>query len=62
LRGDKTGVIEACIPAGFDLDLESLAKLSGNEKATMVNAKELFVLTGQRLAVAKARHIIDIIS
>jgi Cys-tRNA(Pro)/Cys-tRNA(Cys) deacylase len=46
LRGDKTGVIEACIPAGFDLDLESLAKLSENEKVAMVNAKELFVLTG----------------
>jgi Cys-tRNA(Pro)/Cys-tRNA(Cys) deacylase len=46
LRGDKTGVIEACIPAGFDLDVESLARLSGNEKVAMVNSKELFVLTG----------------
>ena len=46
LRGDKTGILEACIPAGFDLDLEALAKLSGNEKVAMVNQKELFVLTG----------------
>ncbi|MDR0764196.1 MAG: aminoacyl-tRNA deacylase [Synergistaceae bacterium] len=46
LRGDKTGVLEACIPAGFDLDTEALARLSGNGKVTMVNKNELFVLTG----------------
>jgi Cys-tRNA(Pro)/Cys-tRNA(Cys) deacylase len=46
LRGDKTGVLEACIPAGCDLDTEALAGLSGNEKVVMVNQKELFVLTG----------------
>jgi Cys-tRNA(Pro)/Cys-tRNA(Cys) deacylase len=46
LRGDKTGVLEACIPAGFDLDIETLARLSGNDKVSMVNQKELFVLTG----------------
>jgi len=46
LRGDATGILEACIPAGFDLDTEALARLSGNEKVAMVNQKELFVLTG----------------
>jgi Cys-tRNA(Pro)/Cys-tRNA(Cys) deacylase len=46
LRGDKTGVLEACIPAGFDLDTEVLAQLSGNGKVAMVNKNELFVLTG----------------
>jgi Cys-tRNA(Pro)/Cys-tRNA(Cys) deacylase len=46
LRGDKTGVIEACIPAGHELDTEALARLSGDEKVAMVNPNELFVLTG----------------
>jgi Cys-tRNA(Pro)/Cys-tRNA(Cys) deacylase len=46
LRGDKTGMLEACIPAGFELDIESLASLSGNEKVSMVNPNELFLLTG----------------
>ena len=46
LRGNKTGVMEACIPAGFDLYTEALARLSGNDKVAMVNKNELFVLTG----------------
>ena len=46
LRGDKTGVMEACLPAGFELDLKALAALSGNKSAAMVNVKELRSLTG----------------
>jgi Cys-tRNA(Pro)/Cys-tRNA(Cys) deacylase len=46
LRGDRTGVLEACIPAGFELDLKQLAVLSGNKSVAMVPMKELTALTG----------------
>ncbi|MDR3165597.1 MAG: Cys-tRNA(Pro) deacylase [Synergistaceae bacterium] len=46
LRGNNTGVIEACIPSGCELDIEALARVSGNDKVAMVNQKELFLLTG----------------
>ncbi|MDR2780793.1 MAG: aminoacyl-tRNA deacylase [Synergistaceae bacterium] len=46
LRGDRTGVLEACIPAGFELDLKQLATLSGNNNVAMVPLKELTALTG----------------
>ena len=46
LRGDKTGVLEACIPAGFEIDLKALAEISGNKRVEMVNLKELTALTG----------------
>jgi Cys-tRNA(Pro)/Cys-tRNA(Cys) deacylase len=46
LRGDKTGVMEACIPAGMELDVKALAALSGNKSAAMVHVKELRGLTG----------------
>jgi Cys-tRNA(Pro)/Cys-tRNA(Cys) deacylase len=46
LRGDKTGVIEACVPAGLELDLKVLAALSGNKSVAMVSVKELRPLTG----------------
>ena len=46
LRGDKTGILEACIPAGYELDIGALAELSGNGQVAMVNQKELFILTG----------------
>jgi Cys-tRNA(Pro)/Cys-tRNA(Cys) deacylase len=46
LRGDRTGVLEACIPAGFELDLKQLALLSGNKNVAMVPLKELTALTG----------------
>lgn len=45
-RGDKTGVIEACIPADAELDLKALAKVSGNKQVAMVPLKEVFPLTG----------------
>ncbi|MDR1137794.1 MAG: Cys-tRNA(Pro) deacylase [Synergistaceae bacterium] len=46
LRGDKTGVLEACVPAGSELDLKQLAVLSGNKNVAMVSLKELTALTG----------------
>ena len=46
LRGDKTGIMEACVPAGLELDLKALAALSGNKSVAMVNVKELRALTG----------------
>ena len=45
-RGDKTGVILACLPAGKELDFKALAAASGNKKTEMVHLKELTALTG----------------
>jgi Cys-tRNA(Pro)/Cys-tRNA(Cys) deacylase len=45
-RGDKTGVMEACIPAGAELDLKALSAASGNKSAALVALKELQPLTG----------------
>ncbi|MBO9129168.1 Cys-tRNA(Pro) deacylase [Bacillus sp. 165] len=46
LRGDKTGVIMACIPADKELDLKALAAVSKNKKVEMVPVKEIQGLTG----------------
>lgn len=45
-RGDKTGVIMACIPGSDELDLKALAAASGNKKVEMVALKEVQPLTG----------------
>ena len=45
-RGDKTGVLLACIPAGTELDLKAIAATSGNKKVEMVPVKEIELLTG----------------
>lgn len=45
-RGDKTGVLVACIPGDAELDLKALATVSGNKKAEMVSVKEIQGLTG----------------
>lgn len=45
-RGDKTGVMEACLPAGRELNLKALATLSGNKSAALVPLKEVQPLTG----------------
>ncbi|HET7264171.1 MAG TPA: Cys-tRNA(Pro) deacylase [bacterium] len=46
VRGDKTGVVMACIPASADLDLKALAARSGNKRTEMVPVRELPGLTG----------------
>jgi len=45
-RGDRSGVVVACIPADTELDLKSLAAASGNKKVELVAVKEVLGLTG----------------
>jgi Cys-tRNA(Pro)/Cys-tRNA(Cys) deacylase len=45
-RGDKTGVLMACIPGNAELDLKATAPVSGNKKVEMVPMKEIQQLTG----------------
>jgi len=45
-RGDRTGVLLACIPANSELDLKALAAASGNKKVELVAVKEVLGLTG----------------
>ena len=45
-RGDKTGVLIACIPGNAELDLKAFAAASGNKKVEMVHVKEIQQLTG----------------
>ncbi len=45
-RGDRTGVLMACIPANTELDLKALAAASGNKKVELVAVKEVLGLTG----------------
>jgi Cys-tRNA(Pro)/Cys-tRNA(Cys) deacylase len=46
LRGDRTGILMACIPANSELDLKALAAVSGNKKVELVAVKEVLGLTG----------------
>ena len=46
VRGDKTGILLACIPGGVELDLKAMAEVSGNKKVEMVSLKEVQPLTG----------------
>ena len=46
VRGDKTGVIVACIQGDHELHLKALATLSGNKKVEVVSLKEVQPLTG----------------
>lgn len=46
VKGDKTGIIMACIPGATELDLKALAAVSGNKKVEMVSLKEVQPLTG----------------
>lgn len=45
-RGDRTGVLMACIPGNGELDLKALARASGNRSVEMVHLKEVLPLTG----------------
>ncbi|HUI57604.1 MAG TPA: Cys-tRNA(Pro) deacylase [Bryobacteraceae bacterium] len=45
-RGDRTGVLMACIPASSELDLKALAAASGNKKVDLAPLKEVLGLTG----------------
>ncbi len=46
VRGDRTGVLLACIPGNSELDLKALAAASGNKKIELVPVKEIPGLTG----------------
>lgn len=46
VRGDRTGVMLAIVPAGHVLDLKALARLSGDRKVEMVRLEEVERLTG----------------
>ena len=46
VRGDKTGVLMACIPGNEELHLKQLAAVSGNKKVEMVHLREVLGLTG----------------
>lgn len=45
-RGDKNGVLMACLPGDAELDLKALAAVSGNKHVEMVHLKEVQGLTG----------------
>jgi len=45
-RGDRTGPVLACIPAGTELDLKALGDASGNKRVEMVPLREVLDLTG----------------
>jgi len=46
VRGDRTGVMLACIPGSKELDLKALAQVSGNKRVEMAPVKEIQSLTG----------------
>jgi Cys-tRNA(Pro)/Cys-tRNA(Cys) deacylase len=46
VRGDRTGVILACVPGTMTLSLKALARVSGNRKVEMVEKDEIHRLTG----------------
>jgi len=46
VRGDRNGVCLAVVPAGTQLDLKALARLTGDRKVEPVTLKEVQPLTG----------------
>lgn len=46
VRGDRTGVMMACIPGGDELNLKALASVSKNKRVEMVSLNEIEPLTG----------------
>jgi len=45
-RGDKTGVLIACVPGNGELDLKAMAMAGGDKKVEMVSVKEIQQITG----------------
>lgn len=46
VRGDRTGVMLACLPGTATLSLKALAKVSGNKTIELVEKDEIHRLTG----------------
>lgn len=45
-RGERSGVLLACLPGDAELDLKALARSSGDKKVELVALKEVQPLTG----------------
>lgn len=45
-RGDRSGVVMACIPGNAELDLKKMAAVTGNKRLELVAVKEIQPLTG----------------
>jgi Cys-tRNA(Pro)/Cys-tRNA(Cys) deacylase len=45
-RGDRSGIVMACVPGNAELDLKKLATVTGNKKVELVAVKEIQSLTG----------------
>ena len=46
VRGDRTGIMEVCIPGTHELNLKTLARLTGDKNVELVDVDEVFRLTG----------------
>ena len=46
LHGDRTGYIVCVVPGNMEVNLKSLAKVSGNKKVEMIAMKDLLAVTG----------------
>ncbi|MDR3139262.1 MAG: Cys-tRNA(Pro) deacylase [Treponema sp.] len=46
LRGESGAYLVCCIPAGAELDLKKLARISGEKKVELIPVKDLLPLTG----------------
>lgn len=46
VRGDRTGVLLACLPGDAELDLKALARVSQNKSVEVVPLKDVLPLTG----------------
>jgi Cys-tRNA(Pro)/Cys-tRNA(Cys) deacylase len=46
VRGDRTGVILACVPGTMTLSLKAMARASGNKQVELVETDEILRLTG----------------
>ena len=46
VRGDRTGIIEVCIPGTRELNLKALARITGDKKIELVQVDDVFKLTG----------------
>lgn len=45
-RGDKKGIMVACIPVNCEVDMKKLARAAGDKRVEMIHVKELLGLTG----------------
>ncbi len=46
VRGEKNGIMVACIPVACELDLKKMAQACKDKKVEMIHVKELLGLTG----------------